>query len=454
VPGGNGDRFGGPITSHAGSADITYAYNSAGLRVMQTTVQGTTYFLIDPANPTGYAKAVEERTDANADGQAETVATAYVLGMQVIAQKSGSDLLLLAHDGHGSTRLLLTVEGLIDQHFDYDAFGKLLNMAASLAKTSWLFGGDGMADKHSGLTYHLARWRDGARFVSRDPLETAGATDPMVLHKYLYANGNPIRLADPSGHLGLVETLTTNAVQAFLWAWLALTTFNTLRAAHAADKPVDPTDYNPGGKWIATATGVSIGFGIGSVSGQLQVYHGVGSGAEVAGLAVGFSVNLPGVRTFAEYIKDLGSYSRLLVAQLSDPAQSVAASRDLVAASLRGWADQMGGDIRVNLGFAISATIGGGMVFNAYEAQNLVGLFVGLQAGYEANIEGFRTGISADALWGYSFHQLDFTRAYEVDAGLSMGLGSWGYGGGAGVQIVGTFFIPVKGNMPGWANYI
>jgi YD repeat-containing protein len=193
-----------------GTQDITYAYNSDGVRIMQSTVQGTTYFLIDPMNPTGYAKAVEERTDANADGQAETVATTYVLGMQVIAQKSGSDLLLLAHDGHGSTRLLLTVEGLIDQSFDYDAFGRLLSMAASLAKTNWLFGGDGIADKHAGLTYHLARWRDGERFVSSDPgwSYVSDPSSPATLHRYLYCFSDPIGAWDPSGEkVTLLEVL-------------------------------------------------------------------------------------------------------------------------------------------------------------------------------------------------------------------------------------------------------
>ena len=46
---------------------VTYAYNSDGVRVRQTASGQTTYFLIDPNNPTGYAKAVEERTDADSE---------------------------------------------------------------------------------------------------------------------------------------------------------------------------------------------------------------------------------------------------------------------------------------------------------------------------------------------------------------------------------------------------
>ena len=31
--------------------------------------------------------------------------------------------------------------------------------------------------------------------------------DPVTLHKYLYANADPIRYVDPTGHMGLQDSL-------------------------------------------------------------------------------------------------------------------------------------------------------------------------------------------------------------------------------------------------------
>src|SRR5215469_18045301 len=47
------------------------------------------------------------------------------------------------------------------------------------------------------------------RFLSRDP-EDGDLTNPKTLHKYLYANGDPVNWADPTGKAG-----TTTAEGAF-----------------------------------------------------------------------------------------------------------------------------------------------------------------------------------------------------------------------------------------------
>jgi RHS repeat-associated protein len=55
-------------------------------------------------------------------------------------------------------------------------------------------------DADLGLYYLRARYYNPAtgRFLSRDP-EDGKATDPASLHKYLYANGDPVNMADPTG---------------------------------------------------------------------------------------------------------------------------------------------------------------------------------------------------------------------------------------------------------------
>ena len=43
--------------------------------------------------------------------------------------------------------------------------------------------------------------------MSRDPLDS-DATAPKTLHKYLYADGDPVNVMDPTGREGLVEYVT------------------------------------------------------------------------------------------------------------------------------------------------------------------------------------------------------------------------------------------------------
>ena len=60
-----------------------------------------------------------------------------------------------------------------------------------------------------GLYYLRARLMNPltGRFWNADSYEGNGF-DPASLHKYLYANADPVNGMDPSGHLTLVETLT------------------------------------------------------------------------------------------------------------------------------------------------------------------------------------------------------------------------------------------------------
>jgi RHS repeat-associated protein len=55
-------------------------------------------------------------------------------------------------------------------------------------------------DTDLGLYYLRARYMNPVtgRFVSRDP-EDGITTDPKTLHKYLYANGDPVNGSDPTG---------------------------------------------------------------------------------------------------------------------------------------------------------------------------------------------------------------------------------------------------------------
>jgi len=66
---------------------------------------------------------------------------------------------------------------------------------------------NGVRETYSARYYNPAT----GRFLSRDP-EDGGARDPASLHKYLYANGDPVNGLDPSGRADATETGLTFAL--------------------------------------------------------------------------------------------------------------------------------------------------------------------------------------------------------------------------------------------------
>ena len=94
--------------------------------------------------------------------------------------------------------------------YNYDSRSMLMTTAAICAtrEVSWcpsFYRGE-QYDSDLGLYYLRARYYNPAtgRFMSRDP-EDGKAKDPASLHKYLYANGDPVNGLDPTGHEGLTE---------------------------------------------------------------------------------------------------------------------------------------------------------------------------------------------------------------------------------------------------------
>jgi RHS repeat-associated protein len=61
-------------------------------------------------------------------------------------------------------------------------------------------------DPDLGLYYLRARYYNPltGRFMSRDP-EDGKSVEPKLLHKYLYADGDPVNLADPMGRAAIMQ---------------------------------------------------------------------------------------------------------------------------------------------------------------------------------------------------------------------------------------------------------
>jgi RHS repeat-associated protein len=184
----SGDR----LKSMNGGA-VTITYDGDGNRVAKTANGGTTRYLVDDLNPTGYAQVVEE---TGATQRTYTYGLQRISEYQVINNAWTSSF--YGYDGLGNVRVLFNAFGAITDTNEYDAFGNLINFTGATPNV-YLYRGESY-DSDLGLYYMRARYYNPltGRFMSRDP-EDGIPTDPKTLHKYVYASGDPINLADPSG---------------------------------------------------------------------------------------------------------------------------------------------------------------------------------------------------------------------------------------------------------------
>ncbi len=112
-------------------------------------------------------------------------------------------------DGHGSVRVLSDESGAVTERYTYSAFGELLEHSGADLQP-YRFAGEPF-DSNIGLYYNRARWLDveSGRFVGADPFPGV-PSDPLSLHRYLYANQSPANNADPTGLFSAGELSIAN----------------------------------------------------------------------------------------------------------------------------------------------------------------------------------------------------------------------------------------------------
>jgi RHS repeat-associated protein len=174
---------------------VSYSYDADGVRVSKTVNGVTTEYLVD--NNRDYAQVLEESVD-------DVVTASYVYGWDLISQERGNVDSFYLVDGLGSTRGLTNTNGLVTDTYTYDAFGNLIASAGGTAN-DYLFAGE-QFDPSLGDYYLRQRYYSPSvgRFSIRDTYE-GSLEDPMSLHKYLYANANPISFIDPTGRFSIAE---------------------------------------------------------------------------------------------------------------------------------------------------------------------------------------------------------------------------------------------------------
>jgi RHS repeat-associated protein len=191
-----------------GAAVVTLTSDADGNRIRKIAGGTTTHYLVATVNPSGWPQVIEEHAGASPG----TLSRRYTYGLDLISQTAGGATRFFGTDGLGSTRFLLhDTTGAVTEHYGYDAFGTII-VSNAAPSTACLFAGE-QWDADLGLYYNRARYLHPGlgRFWTLDTFE-GQQTDPLSLHKYLYAAANPVNNIDPSGH-NFISTMSAAALQ-------------------------------------------------------------------------------------------------------------------------------------------------------------------------------------------------------------------------------------------------
>jgi len=178
-----------------------YSYNLNGIRDSKTEGGITTTFIVDQNRD--YAQVLFETDGAND--------TLYSYGDDLLSQTRNGVTSTYHYDGLGSTRALTDSAGTITDSYDYEAFGELLNHTGS-TENNYRFTGE-QYDPNLNQYYLRARYynQQNGRFTQQDTW-MGNNTDPITLHKYLYANVDPANTIDPTGNFGFFGTGVANTI--------------------------------------------------------------------------------------------------------------------------------------------------------------------------------------------------------------------------------------------------
>ena len=184
-----------------------YKYDYAGNRIAKSSEGEYTKYLLDINGELTYVLA-----EMNFD---DTEKCYYTRGDELISHERDGKKSYYVYDGHGSVRALADESGKVTDKYVFDAFGNLISSVGS-TKNDFLFCGE-QFDPVTGLYYLRARYMNPSvgRFITMDSYE-GSIDDPVSLHKYLYANANPVSNSDPSGYKNVMEFQVTTGIQGII----------------------------------------------------------------------------------------------------------------------------------------------------------------------------------------------------------------------------------------------
>ena len=181
------------VTKDGKTTTDTYTYDVEGNRLTKTTGGTLTKYIVDS---NGLSQVLAELDSNN------KVVAEYTHGIEIVSQIRNKITHYYLFDGNGNVRMLTDSEGAVNDTYDYDAFGTA-TASTGLTVNPYRYCGE-YQDETTGLYYLRARYYDSTtgRFISADSY-SGSLSDPVSLHKYLYAAGNPVMNSDPTGYFTL-----------------------------------------------------------------------------------------------------------------------------------------------------------------------------------------------------------------------------------------------------------
>ena len=183
----------------------TYAYDVNGIRRAAVNDGNASRYLIDSNRD--YAQVIREVS--------ATGTVAYNYGIDLINQSRSGTQSYYLYDGLGTVTGLSDVTGNLSDSYIYDAFGNMLSQTGT-TENSYLFAGE-QFDSAMNQYYLRARYYDqsAGRFTQQDTWMGINE-DPRTLHKYMYANANPVNNIDPTGNFSLVSISISFSIRSVL----------------------------------------------------------------------------------------------------------------------------------------------------------------------------------------------------------------------------------------------
>ncbi len=199
--------IGADVATGAHPGVVIYGYDADGMRTTKTVGGVTTAFVLDRN---------QENAEVVVESDGASVVT-YTRGSSLISQtRSGAETRFYVTDGRLSTRQLTDETGAVTDTYTYDAFGVELARTGATVNL-YRYTGE-QFDPNVGFYYLRARYYapQTGRFITTDPAR-GSIFDPVSLHRYLYANANPINARDPSGEASLLESALVLAILAVVF---------------------------------------------------------------------------------------------------------------------------------------------------------------------------------------------------------------------------------------------
>ncbi|MFH2045808.1 MAG: RHS repeat-associated core domain-containing protein [Pseudomonadota bacterium] len=211
-----------------------YGYDSDGIRVAKSTGTVITRYLVDKNRD--YAQVLEETDNSS-------LTVSYVYGDDLISQNRGSSYYYL-YDGQMSTRQLVDNSEAVLNEYTYDAFGIILGQAGVVAN-NYMYTGE-QFDPNAGFYYLRARYYNQGvgRFVTVDPWK-GNIHEPVSLHKYLYANADPVNNVDYSGKFTLATVMSSTVIRGILINFATSAVIGGIDAA-LRDEPILSAAFESG----------------------------------------------------------------------------------------------------------------------------------------------------------------------------------------------------------------